>query len=50
MNRLDAILGSKVTFIQIKRMYLNMYVGIGDEQSKTEAMFFFQQKKISKSR
>ena len=39
-NRFDATLGSKIDFMQMKRMGLNMHVGPGDKQSKTEAIFF----------
>ena len=39
-TRSDAVLGSKIAFMQMKRMGLNMHVGLGDKQSKTEAMFF----------
>ena len=41
-NRSDAILRSKIAFTQMKRMGLNMHLGIGDKKSKTEAMFFLK--------
>ena len=40
INRSDAILRSKIAFMQMKRMGLNMHVGIGDKQSKTKDIFF----------
>ena len=39
-TRSDTIVGSKIAFMQMKIMGLNMHVGLGDKQSKTEAMFF----------
>ena len=37
-NRYDAILGSKIEGIQMKKMDLHMHVGIGDTQFQTEAI------------
>ena len=42
------MLGSKITFMQMKRIGLNMHVGIGDKQSKTEAMFIPTKANIQK--
>ena len=42
-NRLDTILGSNITFLQMERMGLNIHVGIGDKKSKTEANFLHQE-------
>ena len=39
-NRSDAIVGSKIAFIQMERMGLNTHVGKGEKKLKTEAMFF----------
>ena len=39
-NRYDAILGSKIEGIQMKKMNLHMHVGIGYTKSQTEAMCF----------
>ena len=39
-NIQDAVLGSKITFLQIIRISLNIHVGICDKESEIEALFF----------
>ena len=39
-NRQDTILRSRIAFLQMKRIVLNMHIAIDDKQSKTEAVFF----------
>ena len=38
-NRKDLETGSLIVFTQMKRLGLNMHVGVGNKTSKTEAMY-----------
>ena len=48
INRQEAILGPKIIFLQMKRMGLNMDVGIGDKKFKTDITFLVSFLRVAK--